>query len=182
MGLGSGAAWSLPAAGLLQSCDHTPRLRTTLGTEDLPLLTEIGETILPTTATSPGAGAAGIGEYLLLMYQDGLPPEEQAILLEGLNLLDARAAKSLKTSFEKASKTERLSLLKEFQQEATAHKERNAEVPEAPPHFFDVLKGLTLTGYFTSEIGMTQAREYLPVPGRYEGCVPHGNGDKVWAL
>ena len=44
---------------------------------------------------------------------------------------------------------------------------------EDPPHYFAMMKQLTLLGYFTSEPGATKALRYLPVPGRYEGCIPY---------
>src|SRR5690625_7543614 len=37
---------------------------------------------------------------------------------------------------------------------------------------YRVIKELTLCGYFTSEVGATQALEYVYILGRYEGCVP----------
>ena len=40
---------------------------------------------------------------------------------------------------------------------------------------------LTLLGYFTSEIGSKQARRYVAVPGRFEGCIPYKKGDKAFA-
>ncbi|HRN58498.1 MAG TPA: gluconate 2-dehydrogenase subunit 3 family protein [Agriterribacter sp.] len=43
------------------------------------------------------------------------------------------------------------------------------------------MKELTLLGYFTSEIGATQALRYIAVPGKYEGCVPYTKGDRAWA-
>jgi len=53
---------------------------------------------------------------------------------------------------------------------------------DAPPkHYFRMIKELTLLGYFTSEIGQTQALRFNMVPGRYEGCVPYKKGDKAWA-
>jgi hypothetical protein len=48
--------------------------------------------------------------------------------------------------------------------------------------FFLMMKGLTVTGYFTSEIGATQALEYLPIPGKFEACIPLKPGQKAWAL
>ena len=49
------------------------------------------------------------------------------------------------------------------------------------PHYFTMMKQLTLLGYFTSEIGSKQALRYNPVPGRYDGCAPYKKGDKAWA-
>ena len=44
-----------------------------------------------------------------------------------------------------------------------------------------MMKELTLLGYFTSEIGCTQAQRYAETPGRYDPCVPYKAGDKAWA-
>ena len=35
-----------------------------------------------------------------------------------------------------------------------------------------------LVGYFSSEIGSTQAVRYVEVPGRYDGNVPYKRGDE----
>jgi hypothetical protein len=48
--------------------------------------------------------------------------------------------------------------------------------------FFQRMKELTVTGYFTSEIGATKALEYLPIPGKFEGCIPLKPNQKAWAL
>jgi hypothetical protein len=44
-----------------------------------------------------------------------------------------------------------------------------------------MLKELTLLGYFTSEIGYTQAMRYVETPGRFEPCITYTTGDKAWA-
>ena len=51
----------------------------------------------------------------------------------------------------------------------------------APPHYFRLVKELTLSGYFTSEIGMTQALRYVEAPGRFDPCVPYTPGETSWA-
>ena len=48
-------------------------------------------------------------------------------------------------------------------------------------HYFTMMKELTLTGFFTSEVGATKALRYVAIPGRFEGCVPYKKGDKAWA-
>ena len=48
--------------------------------------------------------------------------------------------------------------------------------------FWRLLKELTLFGYFTSEQGATQALEYVPIPGRYDACIPLKPGQKAYAL
>ena len=52
---------------------------------------------------------------------------------------------------------------------------------ETPAHYFRMMKELALLGYFTSEIGCTQAQRYAETPGRYDPCVPYKPGEKSWA-
>jgi glucoside 3-dehydrogenase (cytochrome c) hitch-hiker subunit len=52
---------------------------------------------------------------------------------------------------------------------------------DTPAHYFRMMKELALLGYFTSEIGCTQAQRYAETPGRYDPCVPYKAGDKAWA-
>jgi hypothetical protein len=44
-----------------------------------------------------------------------------------------------------------------------------------------MMKELTMLGYFTSEIGCTQARRYVETPGHYDGNLPYKKGDKAFA-
>jgi hypothetical protein len=52
---------------------------------------------------------------------------------------------------------------------------------DSPAHYFRMMKELALLGYFTSEIGCTQAQRYAETPGRYDPCVPYKAGEKSWA-
>jgi hypothetical protein len=52
---------------------------------------------------------------------------------------------------------------------------------DSPAHYFRMMKELTMLGYFTSEIGMTQAQRYVESPGRYDPCAPYAPGEKAWA-
>lgn len=182
LALGSGSTLLLPATSLLQGCEYQPTRRTVLSDTDIPLLDELGNTIIPDTTSSPGAKAAKIGEYILLMYSDCMPKEEQNIFLNGINELDSRAAKTFSSSFVQADSSQKLQLLEVVQNEATAYRLKMEKEEKALPHYFDLLKGLTISGYFSSEIGMTQARNYLPIPGKFEACMPYDQDDKPWAI
>lgn len=175
-----GTAMVLPI-GILQSCSYTPKLRTEISEADISLFDEIGETILPTTAESPGAKEAEIGAYMLLMIKDCFVKEDQEIVLNGLNVLDNYCAKQYNGSFEGLTAEQKLNIMEGLQEEATALALEQEGEEEPVQHYFDHLKGLTISGYFSSKIGMTVAREYLPIPGKYESCIPYKKGDKVWA-
>jgi len=44
-----------------------------------------------------------------------------------------------------------------------------------------MMKELSLLGYFTSEIGYTEAMRYLETPGRFDPCAPYEDGETIWA-
>ncbi|QJW89565.1 gluconate 2-dehydrogenase subunit 3 family protein [Spirosoma taeanense] len=58
---------------------------------------------------------------------------------------------------------------------------KDADKNAALVPFFTLVKELTILGYFSSEIGCTQALAYVPIPGRYEGVVKLKDGQKAWA-
>ena len=51
---------------------------------------------------------------------------------------------------------------------------------EATP-FFSKLKELTVLGYFTSEIGITQSLAYNPMPMEYKADIPLTDKTKQWS-
>lgn len=51
----------------------------------------------------------------------------------------------------------------------------------APASPWKTIKGLILTGYFTSEAGATRALRYELIPGRFDPNLPLNPGDKSWA-
>ena len=52
---------------------------------------------------------------------------------------------------------------------------------ERSAHYFRMMKELALLGYFTSEIGCTQATRYVETPGRFDPCIPYSAGETAWA-
>ncbi|MFL5808479.1 MAG: gluconate 2-dehydrogenase subunit 3 family protein, partial [Flavisolibacter sp.] len=56
---------------------------------------------------------------------------------------------------------------------------KNYKKQRISPHYFMMMKQLTLLGYFTSKEGLTKAVNYQAVPGRFEGCIPYKKGDKL---
>jgi hypothetical protein len=143
----------------------------TFTAQDIALLDEVADTILPETKT-PGAKAAHVGPFMALMVADTYEDREQGIFRDGIRALNA-------TSFMSATPAQRLALLERLDREQKAYMDTRAQ--GAPPHYFRLMKELTLLGYFTSEIGCTQAQRYEETPGRFEPCVPYTPGETAWA-
>lgn len=147
-----------------------------LGNEDAAYLDEIGETILPETKT-PGAKAAKVGSFMLLMVNDCYDDKEQTIFREGMKKINEQAETKFEKSFMKITPEQRHQLLLQIDSEQKQYMKAKKE--EESVHYFRMMKELTLLGYFTSKPGCTQAKRYMPTPGKYIGCVPYTKGEKA---
>ena len=163
-----GCQQSSSSAGVLFSESH------------VALLNEVAETILPGTADSPGARAANVGDFIKTMVTDCYEPIDQKTFIAGLQNLQEASQAQFNKSFNDLELAQKHTFIVSLDQKAKKYQKEKAE--GQPNHYFTNLKQLTLLGYFTSEPGATQALRYLPVPGRYIGCVPYENGTKAWAM
>jgi hypothetical protein len=169
--------------------------------EQVALLDEIAETILPATKT-PGAKAAKTGAFMALMVTDCYSPAQQKVFRDGMLKLDAATKKASQVSFMAATPEQRLAVLGVLDHEqklvmdarAAADRQRKGLAPlpgapeaapmadiTAPAHYFRMMKELTLLGYFTSEVGCAHALRYIEVPGRFDPCLPYTPGEPAWA-
>ena len=155
-----------------------PGSRRVFSESDIALLDEIADTILPETKT-PGAKAAGVGPFMALMVEEAYDPREQVVFREGLETLERESRMQNGGGFIASSPAQRLTLLERLDREAIEYMGRPGA--DARPHYFRMMKELAMLGYFTSEIGYTQAMRYAETPGRWEPSVPYAAGDKAWA-
>ncbi|MBK8558187.1 MAG: gluconate 2-dehydrogenase subunit 3 family protein [Lewinellaceae bacterium] len=156
-------AWSSPSIDNLAA-------RFTPAQEEL--IAEIAETIVPTTDT-PGAKAAGVHKFIQKIVADCFEEADRKAFFEGLKGVDLQARDRFAHDFVQCSPAERTQVLRIFESAYFNDKANNS--------FWMTLKNLCVTGYFTSEIGCTQALRYEAIPGRYDGAMPYKKGDKAWA-
>lgn len=143
---------------------------------DIQLLDEAAETILPRTDT-PGAKDAEVGAFMARFVNACYTPEEQAVFLTAMPQLEERSESKFSRSFLTLDTEQRQAVLRSFEEEVAERRRRD----DADPHFYTMLKQLTLFGFFTSRVGATEALRYIAIPGRYEGCTPYEEGDPAWA-
>lgn len=140
------------------------------------MLSELAETIVPTTAT-PGAKAAKTGPFMATIVSDCYEPKDQQAFMAGLQKVDQEAKSRYGKTFLKCSPAMRHDLLTELDiEQRTYNQSRKSGDPK---HYFRVIKDLVLWGYFSSEVGATQALRYVAVPGRYE-TIDYKKGDRAW--
>lgn len=166
-----------------EGCNFGENGDVTFTDEHLATITEIADTIIPDT-NIPGAKVAGVGPFIIMMMKDCYAKEVQKIFIDGLEKTGELSESLFNKSFKSLSQTERESVLEALRTEAKALNEKNLSEGknDAPPHFFRLATELTYLGYFTSEIGATQALNYVHIPGKYEGCIPLKAGQKAWAV
>lgn len=168
---------------LTEGCNFGENGDVTFTDEHLATITDIADTIIPDT-NIPGAKVAGVGPFIIMMMKDCYAKEVQKIFIDGLEKTGELSESLFNKSFKALSQTERGSVLEALRTEAKALNEKNLSEGknDAPPHFFRLATELTYLGYFTSEIGATQALNYVHIPGKYEGCIPLKAGQKAWAV
>ena len=157
-------------------------------TAQTALIAEIAETIIPTT-TTPGAKAAGVPAFIIKMLADCYEQKTSDEVMANLTAFDANCKAKYGKTFVELGEAERIESLKTAEKQAYLDRDKykkevqswgQSTIEGAQPFFF-IMKSLTATGYFTSEIGATQTLRYEAVPGRYDGDFPYKKGDKAWA-
>ncbi len=167
------------AQAFLSGCQQQAPKEGLFSADDVALLDEVGETILPNTEGSPGAKAARIGEFMKIIVTDCYSDAEQKVFVGGLVKLNKASQEMQGDVFMLISPEKREKLLVALLAQAESFNESKAE--NDPVHYFTMMHQLTIWGYFSSEPGAMQALRYVAVPGRWEGCVPYARGDKAWA-
>jgi hypothetical protein len=168
------------SSAFLSGCKANPDAAAgVLSAADMSLLNDIAEIIIPTTNT-PGAKAAKVGEFMGVIVTDCYDAKDQKVFKDGLAALAFKDAKAkIGKAFNTATPEEQQKMIVDLDAEAKKYQE--TKTSEQPTHYFTMIKQLTLWGYFSSEIGATQALRYVAIPGKYEGCVPYKKDDKAWA-
>lgn len=183
--------YTVTAGGLAQiftACQNEPKAATGasggfFSAEQMELLGEITETILPKT-TTPGAKEMNVAAFIDQSAQTVMTKEQQQDWVNGLKKLDEDCKAKMGKSFVKCSPEERSAYLLEIDKAAGIYPPSVWGIslvanPE-PVGFFRHVKSMTLFGYFTSQEIYTKHLRYDPVPGAYIGCIPL-EGLNSWA-
>jgi hypothetical protein len=157
---------------------QTPALKILNAHQDATV-TSAAELLLPATET-PGAKAARVNEFIDHILADWYSEEDRKRFLDGLSDMDARSQKLFSKDFVALNSEQQAEVFQILSDElaqaleavATAPPGYRGEAPEPQENFYVMFRELTLTGYFTSEIGATQALHEVIIPGHFDGCTP----------
>lgn len=175
-------AFGLPAAavavsGLDPATAPTPAQRA--------LFREVSQLVLPRTGT-PGAGDVGAGDFALLALAHGLDGARQPLAQPTAALLphlrpdgSLDHAAWLEAELDRRAGGRFLSSPKRAAVLAALDAEAYADGLRAHP--WRTIKGLILTGYYTTETGGAQELRYELVPGRWEPDLPATPQTVAWS-
>ncbi len=156
--IAAGAALSVPvlftrAMAASAAAASAPRF---FSKDEFALLDELTEMIIPADGHSPGARAARVAAYVDARLSEAYLPAEADVQQrwhDGLRRVDALSREMNGAAFLAASPEKRVAVLTRM-----AASEKDPETAEEK--FFRELKGTTIHGYYTSEIGIHQEMEY----------------------
>src|SRR5207253_9633496 len=135
--------------------------------------------IIPATDT-PGAKGARVNEFIDVILTEWADAEERKNFLDGLAGVDKQANDLFAKNFVDASPAQQVTLLRSMDESVAAQRTRRMRhgntIPEERDkqlhgEFFNVFKGITVHGYYTSEIAFTQELNLQIIPGAHHGCV-----------
>ena len=136
--------------------------------------------ILPATDTA-GAKAARVNEFIDVILTEWAVDEERQDFLAGLAGVDKQSNELFGKNFVDASLQQQVTLLRAMDESVAAQRARRMRHGNTIPddrdkqlrgEFFTVFKGITIHGFYTSEIGFTQELNLQIIPGAYHGCAP----------
>ena len=151
------------APGLLVSLESCSKKRPTadkpvyLNEEQFDTIWQMAELILPPT-DSPGAHDAGVAPFMDQLFGQYFEEDEKVKFESGLMKFLENCKDQHGKSFIDLDKDDQIAYL------------TNLDKEKDPDSFFKTAKQIILWAYFTSEAGM-KSMNYLPVPGRYNGCI-----------
>jgi hypothetical protein len=121
--------------------------------QELALVDELAEMIVPTDDHSPGARAAKVAAYIDARLAEAFDPADRTSWRDGLKRIEQLSQQTNGKPFLEAAPAQRLALLERI----AAHEDK----PEKPEEkFFTVLKSRVVDAYYTSEIGIRQEMDY----------------------
>lgn len=115
--------------------------------EELTAITILADIIIPKDEHSGSASDAKVPDFIEFIVKD--QPKLQVPMRGGLKWVDIKSYKMFRKSFAGATNEQRIQLV-----DLIAYPEKALPENAAGVSFFDTIRGLTATGFFTSKIGL----------------------------
>ena len=139
----------IPGGRTLSEAERDARLRAEvfLNAHELKTITILSDIIFPADAKSGSASQAGTTEFIEFIVKD--KPELKTPVRGGLGWLDAESKKRFGKVFTDITAKQRIEIVDDIAYPEKAKPELSQGVS-----FFNLMRNLTATGFFTSKIGI----------------------------
>jgi hypothetical protein len=129
---------------------------------EMKTITILGDIIIPKDDVSGSASDAGVPDFIEFIVKD--KPELQVPMRGGLRWLDMQCFKRYENPFESCSSQQQMEIVDEIAWPKKAKPEMKQGV-----QFFNLMRNLTATGFYTSEIGGKDVGYVGNTPNQWNG-------------
>jgi hypothetical protein len=129
---------------------------------EMKVITLLSDIIIPADTVSGSASQAKVPEFIEFIVKD--MPEHQTPLRGGLRWLDVQSARLFDKSFIDVTDKQRLELV-----DLIAYPEKAAPEMKQGVSFFNLMRDLVTTGFYTSEMGVKDLGYMGNVPNQWNG-------------
>jgi hypothetical protein len=129
---------------------------------EMKVITLLGDIIMPKDAVSGSASEAKVPEFIEFIVKD--MPEHQTPLRGGLRWLDMQCFKRFDKAFINCSKQQQIEMV-----DAIAYPEKAKPEVKQGVAFFNLMRDLVSTGFYTSEIGGKDIGYMGNLPNQWNG-------------
>jgi gluconate 2-dehydrogenase gamma chain len=129
---------------------------------EMATITILGDIIIPKDAVSGSASDAKVPDFIEFIVKD--MPEHQVPMRGGLRWLDMQCLKRFNKAFKDCNHTQQMEMVDEIAWPKKAKPEMHQGVA-----FFNLVRNLTATGFYTSEIGGKDVGYMGNVPNQWNG-------------
>lgn len=130
--------------------------------EEMATITVLGDIIIPKDEVSGSASDAKVPDFIEFIVKD--KPEHQVPMRGGLRWLDIECFKRYNNSFVECNKQQQLEMV-----DAIAYPKKAKPEMKQGVAFFNLMRNLTATGFYTSEIGVKDVGYMGNTPNQWNG-------------
>src|ERR1700722_16294548 len=138
------------------------RSKTFFTAEEMATITILGDIILPKDEISGSASDAGVPAFIEFIVKD--MPEHQIPMRGGLRWLDMQCLKKYDKGFKDCTASQQMELV-----DAIAWPEKAKPEMAQGVAFFNLMRNLTASGFYTSELGVKDIGYVGNVPNQWNG-------------
>ena len=129
---------------------------------EMATITVLGDIIIPKDKISGSASDAKVPEFIEFIVKD--MPEHQVPMQGGLRWIDMQCFKRFDKTFVDCSKQQQIEMV-----DAIAYPEKAKPAVKQGVAFFNLMRDLVSTGFYTSEIGVKDIGYMGNVPNQWNG-------------